>query len=223
MKKGDHGVTWHIITREICATPPKSPSEEGDKKVGLMTYIKDKREGFPLPQSHRFARSRRLRETAKADKTGAGAPKHPLTVLRTAEEQYGVLIKNRKSTKTENAHAINPRARRKKEMIFREGVQHEGLERELVEKLAVAEALMHPAKGDYLEITSGYREGDKGSHGQGKAVDISAHSARQRFKIVRALIRAGFNRIGVYDRHVHADIAADDTHPHSVLWTGESQ
>ncbi len=108
-------------------------------------------------------------------------------------------------------------------MIFKDGVSHEGLERELVDKLGIAESLMHPAKGEYFEITSGYREGDPRTHGKGLAVDIAVVNARQRFRIVRALIRAGFNRIGVYDRHIHADVAADDDSPHSTLWIGESQ
>ncbi len=100
-------------------------------------------------------------------------------------------------------------------MIFKEGIGHEGLERELIDKLGIAETLGNLE----FTITSGYREGDNGHHSSGRAVDIRVEDAWQRFHIVKALIRAGFNRIGVYDRHIHADVGT----PTGVLWTGVSK
>lgn len=67
-------------------------------------------------------------------------------------------------------------------------------------------------------ITSSYRAGDPGAHGEGKAVDISCTNSKTRLKIVRALITVGFNRIGVYRRHIHADIS--DERAQDVLWYG---
>lgn len=58
------------------------------------------------------------------------------------------------------------------------------------------------------------------AHARGLAVDIRAHDSVTRFKMVRALLDAGFTRIGVYDKHVHADV--DDSLPQGVIWVGRS-
>lgn len=73
-------------------------------------------------------------------------------------------------------------------------------------------------------ITSSHRKNSR-AHSTGLAVDIKAHHASTRFRIVEALIAVGFNRIGVYDRHIHADLC--DNHPsnefpYPVLWVGTS-
>jgi len=76
-------------------------------------------------------------------------------------------------------------------------------------------------------ITSSYREDpdptddENSAHYEGLAVDIRAPDGYSRFRIVNALLAAGFLRIGVYDRHVHADV--DPNKPAPVLWTGVSQ
>ena len=70
-------------------------------------------------------------------------------------------------------------------------------------------------------ITSDYRAGDDKSHGVGCAVDIRVSSGGERMAIVRGLLKAGFRRIGVYDKHVHADIWKDGPTP--VMWTGISK
>lgn len=70
-------------------------------------------------------------------------------------------------------------------------------------------------------ITSGVRPGDPRGHGEGYGFDIRAHSGRARYKIVFALWVAGFTRIGVYDRHIHAD--CDPDLPTEVLWPGKSR
>ncbi len=55
------------------------------------------------------------------------------------------------------------------------------------------------------------------SHLKGKAVDIIVNSSRERFHILAALIKVGFNRIGIGKTFIHADI--DLTKPANVIWT----
>jgi hypothetical protein len=75
-----------------------------------------------------------------------------------------------------------------------------------------------------IEITSDYRPGDTGAHGQGKAVDITQPggiSSHWRYMVLRAAYRVGIHRIGVYDSHIHLDIA--DDLPPEVCWWGQSR
>lgn len=78
-------------------------------------------------------------------------------------------------------------------------------------------------------ITSGARTPEQNSaaggvqhsaHERGLAVDIACTGSHARMRIVAAAIKAGFRRIGAYDRHVHLD--CDETLPQEVLWVGES-
>ena len=55
------------------------------------------------------------------------------------------------------------------------------------------------------------------SHLKGLAVDISCKDSRSRFIIINALIKAGFNRIGVAKTFIHADI--DKSKSNNVIWT----
>jgi len=55
------------------------------------------------------------------------------------------------------------------------------------------------------------------SHIKGLAVDISAKDSRTRFIIVDALIKAGFNRIGISDTFIHVDMDLDKSN--KVIWT----
>ena len=55
------------------------------------------------------------------------------------------------------------------------------------------------------------------SHLRGLAVDISVKDSRTRFIILDALIRVGFNRIGIADTFIHVD---DDKEKDGfVIWT----
>ena len=54
------------------------------------------------------------------------------------------------------------------------------------------------------------------SHLKGLAVDLSCGSPPKRFKIIKGLILAGFNRIGVGEFFVHVD--ADKTKLKNVIW-----
>jgi len=75
-------------------------------------------------------------------------------------------------------------------------------------------------------ITSGFRchEHNKevggspaSSHLEGVAADIKADTSRKRYLIVKALIQAGFNRIGIGKNFVHVDLDLDKTD--SLMWT----
>lgn len=100
-----------------------------------------------------------------------------------------------------------------------------GLDEKLVSKLDSAREI---ANFPFL-ITSGLRTCaanqaamgvEASSHLSGKAVDLAVTDSRQRFLMVRALLAAGFRRIGAYDRHVHVD--TDETKDLDVLWVGVS-
>jgi hypothetical protein len=54
------------------------------------------------------------------------------------------------------------------------------------------------------------------SHLKGLAVDISCIHSGSRFKIVRALIQAGFTRIGISKTFIHVDI--DSSKPQNLIW-----
>jgi uncharacterized protein YcbK (DUF882 family) len=77
------------------------------------------------------------------------------------------------------------------------------------------------SNGTPFKITSGYRTPEKNraiyknlgipevksSHLYGRAADILATTSRDRFNIVNALIKAGFNRIGISEKSgfIHVD------------------
>jgi uncharacterized protein YcbK (DUF882 family) len=77
-----------------------------------------------------------------------------------------------------------------------------------------------------MTINSGYRcanhNGTVGgsstsSHLLGLAVDIGCENSDYRFKLIKALQAAGFQRIGVAATFVHVDIDTDKSRP--VMWT----
>lgn len=55
-----------------------------------------------------------------------------------------------------------------------------------------------------------------GAHTSGCAVDIRCNSDANRYKIVEALLLAGFTRIGIGKTYVHAD--DDITKTQNVIW-----
>lgn len=65
-------------------------------------------------------------------------------------------------------------------------------------------------------ITSDYRPGDPGAHGEGLAVDFSCDNSRVRFRLVKALLDAGFTRIGIYPTHIHVDCSK--SRDQEVIW-----
>ena len=54
------------------------------------------------------------------------------------------------------------------------------------------------------------------SHLKGVAVDIAIKNSSHRFKVLVALLGAGFNRIGIYRNFIHVDI--DEEKISSVVW-----
>ena len=62
------------------------------------------------------------------------------------------------------------------------------------------------------------RQGRNGnsSHVTGRAVDIRCTDSRARFHIIKGLIEAGFDRIGVHPGFIHADDSP--THDKEVVW-----
>lgn len=99
----------------------------------------------------------------------------------------------------------------------------EGLDCELVAKLDWARSR---AAVPFV-ITSGKRTPDhnkavggvdNSSHVKGLAVDLRVPNSEARFKMVNALLLAGFKRIGMYSSHLHCDI--DEDLPKEVMWFG---
>jgi len=75
-------------------------------------------------------------------------------------------------------------------------------------------------------VTSGYRTkkhnknvgGVEGSsHTKGYAVDIRCKKSSDRYKIIYAALKVGFNRIGVSGSFIHLD--NDPNKPVNVIWT----
>lgn len=64
------------------------------------------------------------------------------------------------------------------------------------------------------EIAKG-RDGTS-SHTKGIAVDLKATNSRARYKILIGLIKAGFNRLGIYESFIHCD--SDPDKDQQVIW-----
>ena len=101
-------------------------------------------------------------------------------------------------------------------MVFTEGVKEAELEKELLRLLELAEIYARRE----LVITSGDRAESTRCHGEARAVDIRCWDSDDRFRIVSGLIKAGVQRIGVYTRHIHADVCTKGRYPEGVLWLG---
>lgn len=54
------------------------------------------------------------------------------------------------------------------------------------------------------------------AHLTGYAVDLACSDSQTRYAILAGLLAAGFNRIGIYSAHLHAD--DDPTKPPNVVW-----
>jgi len=76
-------------------------------------------------------------------------------------------------------------------------------------------------------VTSDYREpveGEKSAHHIGKAVDIACTDGKTRDRILKGARYAKFRRIGIYDKHIHLDVATEaDGFPVDVTWWGKSK
>ncbi len=80
--------------------------------------------------------------------------------------------------------------------------------------------------GISFKINSGYRTAARNkkaggvsgsSHLKGLAADIAVNNSKERYIILQALLKAGFNRIGVSRSFIHVDL--DKTKASCVIWT----
>lgn len=101
-------------------------------------------------------------------------------------------------------------------------IEVERLDERLVQKLEAARIIL----GKPIVITSGWRDPKKNksaggvnnsAHERGLAVDVRTRTKEYQNKLVKAFRQVGFIRIGVYDKHVHADIDASKP---QVAWAG---
>ena len=63
----------------------------------------------------------------------------------------------------------------------------------------------------------------KDKEGKYHGVDIKCRDSRSRYLIVNAALRVGFNRIGIYDKHIHLDNAMGKGFDQYVVWWGKSK
>ena len=63
----------------------------------------------------------------------------------------------------------------------------------------------------------GYKASVNSSHCKGLAADIAITDNKKRWTIINALIKAGFNRIGISETFCHVDI--DHDKQQHVIWT----
>lgn len=103
-----------------------------------------------------------------------------------------------------------------------------GLKPELVLKLDQARELA----GTPFKITSGFRTPEynasiggasKSAHTLGLGVDIACTDNAKRFKILSALIKVGFKRIGIYTSHIHVDCANTPDYPQEIIFISDKE
>lgn len=97
----------------------------------------------------------------------------------------------------------------------------QGLRPELVEMLDKARGIA----GIPFKINSGFRTKEKNdevggvensAHTLGLAVDLVCMTSNERFRIIQALLEAGFKRIGTGKTFIHCDV--DKSKPQDVIW-----
>ena len=66
-------------------------------------------------------------------------------------------------------------------------------------------------------LARGYKASANSSHLKGLAADIACTNSAARHIIVSALLKVGFNRIGIADTFIHVD--KDPSKPANVIWT----
>lgn len=66
-------------------------------------------------------------------------------------------------------------------------------------------------------MEQGYKTSKDSSHTKGIAADISTPNSTSRYKILDALLKTGFNRIGIGNTFIHCD--TDTNKIQNVTWT----
>lgn len=110
-----------------------------------------------------------------------------------------------------------------------------GLDPELVAKL---DSARHLASIPFM-ITSGLRTcagnaqalgADHSAHIKGLAVDLGLGHLKEgyardnaRFLMVTALLSSGFQRLGIYDLHIHCDVGQQPDYAQGVIWQKAGQ
>lgn len=107
---------------------------------------------------------------------------------------------------------------------FKCGQGFEQMQAELIEMLVMARMLSNVPYRLVSAMRCEKRNNEVGgvngsAHTKGLAVDIETKSAVHRYRVLYGLIKAGFNRIGVYETFIHAD--ADTSKPAGVIWVGQ--
>jgi hypothetical protein len=83
-----------------------------------------------------------------------------------------------------------------------------------------------------MRVTSSWRPREEGTRRMSAheddgswyhGVDIACTDSRTRYKILYAALVTGFKRIGVYDKHIHLDVAVGPGFEHGVVWWGVSK
>ena len=96
------------------------------------------------------------------------------------------------------------------------------MDKDFLEKLDYARG----NAGVPFKINSGYRTKEwnfkvggrvGSSHLKGLAVDIHCNNSKARFELVDILLDVGFNRLGIANTFIHADIDKDK--PQNLIWT----
>ena len=64
---------------------------------------------------------------------------------------------------------------------------------------------------------AGYKVSSNSSHLKGLAADIACTNSSDRFNMLDALLKVGFNRIGIANTFIHVDIDPDK--PPFAIWT----
>jgi len=88
-------------------------------------------------------------------------------------------------------------------------------------------SLIRADAGVPICVTSSFRKGDSGSHGEGLAVDISDNmqsdpvTSSWRFKVLNSIFKLKFNRIGIYPKHIHLDMS--ESRAQDVCWWAENK
>lgn len=60
---------------------------------------------------------------------------------------------------------------------------------------------------------------ENSSHLRGLAADISCRNSSDRYDMIIAFLRVGFNRVGISDTFIHIDTDTDETKSQHVIWT----